>query len=209
MVERRLVGHGPSIYTWIARLVMAELGRDWVDEEVDPFARPRPARLLALNPAGKVPVLVEGDLVLAETRAITAHLAQGSALIPQAAGDRARMQQMIAMLDADAYWPLVRQVYAHAVYRPFEGVEGAAGEIAEGLARAGPVLARLEAQVGGHALIGGRQSLADCHAAPMIHALARAGAGRALLDRYRGLSHWYAAQAARPAFGATRPPPPA
>ena len=209
MAELRLVGHAPSIYAWILRLVLSELGRAAVFEEVDPFARPVPERLRALNPAGKVPVLVEGDFVLTETRAICLYLAEGSALIPEDRRARARMHEVVAMLDAEGYWPLVRQVYGQWVFAPHEGAARDPRIVAEGLRRGETVLDRLEALAPGETLLGGAQSLADCHAAPMIHALTRHPEGAALVAARPGLARWLEAQRARPAFAATRPPAPA
>ena len=209
MAELRLVGHTPSIYTWIVQLVLSELGRAAVFEEADPFARPVPGRLRALNPAGKVPVLVEGDFVLCETRAICLYLAEGSGLIPDQPRARARMHEVVAMLDAEAYGPLVRQVYGQGVFAPHEGAVPDAGRVAEGLTKGGPVLDRLEALGPGKALIGSGQSLADCHAAPMLHALTRHPEGAEMVAARPRLSRWLDAQRARPAFAATRPPAPA
>jgi glutathione S-transferase len=57
------------------RFLLAELGLDYEIVEV-PRPRPRPDWYLELNPAGGVPTLVDGDLVLSESNAILRYLAQ-------------------------------------------------------------------------------------------------------------------------------------
>ena len=76
---------------WVA----THLGVPFTWEEVDvPSGGTRTPALLALNPAGRVPfVVLPGGEVLSESNAIIVHLAEGSALIPQAALARARMLQ--------------------------------------------------------------------------------------------------------------------
>lgn len=52
--------------------------------------------LLALNPAGGLPILVDGDLVLTRTEAILLYLAEtAGALLPQTAEARARMMDWL------------------------------------------------------------------------------------------------------------------
>jgi len=76
---------------WIADLLGVEY--DW--REMDVFAGDtRTEDFLALNPAGQVPCMVRGDgRVLAQSNAIMLYLAEGSALIPDDAFDRAKMME--------------------------------------------------------------------------------------------------------------------
>lgn len=76
---------------WIADLMGVEY--DW--REMDVFAGDtRTEDFLALNPAGQVPCLVREDgRVLAQSNAIMLYLAEGSALIPEDAFDRAKMME--------------------------------------------------------------------------------------------------------------------
>ena len=61
---------------------------------------------LALNPAGRVPLVVFPDgETLSESNAIIVYLAEGSALVPEAARDRARMLQWM-------FW----EQYSHEPY---------------------------------------------------------------------------------------------
>src|SRR3979411_1811214 len=67
------------------------LSYDWIETSVVK-AESRTPEFLAVNPAGQVPaVILEDGRPLAQSNAIILHLAEGSALIPQDAYDRARM----------------------------------------------------------------------------------------------------------------------
>lgn len=76
---------------WIADL----MGIDYDWREMDVFAGDtRTEDFLALNPAGQVPCMVREDgRVLAQSNAIMLYLAEGSALIPDDAFDRAKMME--------------------------------------------------------------------------------------------------------------------
>ena len=81
----------------------------------------------------------------------------------------ARIAQVIGIVDSYGYWPMVRQVFSHAVFRPFEGQPSNAAEIARGLERSHPVLGALEViSREGRALNGGQTTLADCHLGAMV-----------------------------------------
>lgn len=73
------------------RLLMAKLGIPFRHVEVDPNAGgTRDPAFLALNPVGKVPLLVLRDgRVLSESNAILLHLAEGSRFLPHDAYERA------------------------------------------------------------------------------------------------------------------------
>ncbi|WP_426313445.1 glutathione S-transferase family protein [Methylobacterium fujisawaense] len=77
----------------------------WRDVDV-PGGGTRTPEFLALNPAGRVPIVVLPDgAVLSESNAIIVYLAEGSALIPEAALPRARMLQWM-------FW----EQYSHEPY---------------------------------------------------------------------------------------------
>lgn len=206
-------GYSYSVYLRVVRLVLAEkrLHADMV--EVDPFCE-LPAGYLELHPFGRVPVLDHNGFGVYETVAITRFLDEGFAgpsLQPTDARARARMTQAIAVTDAYAYWPLVRQVYVNAVFRPAEGSVGNPEELEFGLAGAPRVLAALETLVGDGAGFGGAQAgdvpvtLADLHLAPMVGAFAQAPEAAAMLAHYPALSRWWGRIGARPSWGATDP----
>jgi glutathione S-transferase len=205
-------GYRYSIYLRIVRLVLAEKGLSAAMVEVDPFGD-LPDGYLGLHPFGRVPVLCHDDFSLYETVAIARYLDDafaGPALQPEGAKARARMAQVIAVADAYAYWPLVRQVYAQSVFRPAEGLPPDPEALDAGLAGAPRVLGALETLVAaglglGHDASDTPVTLADLHLAPMIGAFAAAPEGAALLANYPALESWWARIAARPAWAATDP----
>lgn len=206
-----LFGYSPSVYAWAVRLVLHEKGLDFTWREVNPFQDPPPAELAALHPFGRVPVLRHGSFTLYETGAIAAYLDEGFSgpvLQPAGAAARARMRQVIGIVDNYAYWPLVRQVFVHGVARPRLGLAGDPEIRAAGLARSSQVLDALDrlAEDGG-CLSGTDWSLADFHLGPMIAYFAEDPDGAALLAGRQRLAAWFAALGQRPAFRATRPPP--
>ncbi len=78
---------------------------------------------LAINPAGKLPVLVDGELVLTESAAIQLYLAEkaaGSEFIPNALADRARMYRWIFFLVTEIEAPLWRIALHTRIYSEAE-----------------------------------------------------------------------------------------
>ncbi|WP_172300238.1 glutathione S-transferase family protein [Pseudoruegeria sp. HB172150] len=206
----RITGYGPSVYTWIARLALTWRGVPFDYTEADPFADPPPEMLLALHPFGRVPVLQHDGFILYETRAILHYIARafpGPPLIPDDPQAAARMEQIIGITDAYAYWPLVRQVYSQAVFAPAHGREPDPAIIAQGLAAATRVLSALEplADRDGPNLLGADPTLADLHLTPILDYFAQAAEGANALaacpNLHRFLAHWHA----QPVFRQTRP----
>ena len=177
--------------------------------EVNPFAPDVPAAYLALHPFGRVPALVHDDFVLYETGAITRYLDRGfagPALQPRSPRALARMDQIIGVVDSYGYWPLVRQVFSHRVFRPAIGQPADEAEVGRGLAGAAKVLAALEALAAPDAfLVGPDLSLADLHLGAMIAYFAAAPEGSALLHNHPRLAAWWLHLNRRPSLAATDP----
>ena len=153
---------------------------------------------LGVNPIGQIPVLVEGDLTLSESLAITMYLARryGGALGPASDAESALMEQ----------WSLFA---ATAVEGPAldirmtldKGVKGAEAEAfvaisAEKLRRP---LGYLAGALKGEWLVGGRFTVADLNVAECVRYAAAHGA---LMDEFPAVKAWLARAQARPAFQA-------
>jgi glutathione S-transferase len=193
-----LVLHGfrYSVYVRIARIALAEKGLSYEHVEIDPFATDVPIEYLSLHPFKRVPVLVDRDFVLYETEAITRYIDDafpGPALQPSEPHQRARMAQIISIIDSYGYMPMVRQVYGERVFALFRARTPDEDRIRTGLEISRQVLAALEALTSPDGpLAGGRVwSLADFHLAPMMAYFAAAPEGEAALASYAKLSSWW------------------
>ncbi len=81
------------------------LSYDWIETDIL-VGQSRTPEYLAMNPAGQVPAVVLDDgRPLAQSNAIILHLAEGSALIPKDAYERARMLEWM-------FW----EQYSHEPY---------------------------------------------------------------------------------------------
>jgi glutathione S-transferase len=118
----------------------------------------RTPEFLALNPAGQVPVVrLEDGRVLAQSNAIILHLAEGSALIPTDAYERARVFEWL-------FW----EQYSHEPYVAVARFQvrylgKLVGELEPRLVERGAAaLRRLDEALSGHDfLVGDRLTLAD------------------------------------------------
>lgn len=201
-----LHGYRYSVYQRIVLIALAEKGLSCARVEVDPFAGPPPA-YLDLHPFGRVPTLVHDDFVVYETAAICRYLDEGfegPPLQPATARARARMTQIVAALDSYAYWPLVRQVYAHDVFRRAGGGPVDEAVIEAGLTASAPVLAALDRLIGSpEAAAGEHWSLADGHLAAMIGFFAQSPRGADRLAAAPRLAAWWRKAACRPSVRAS------
>jgi len=204
-----LHGYRYSVYVRIARLVLAEKGLAYEQVEVNPFAADVPPDYLALHPFGRVPTLVHDGFALYETGAITRYVDRafpGPALQPVDPKRLARMDQIAGVVDAYAYWPLVRQVFVHDVVRPHTGTAGDAAQLEKGLEAAAKALDALEALAAADPwLTGPDLSLADFHLGAMVAYFAQSPRGAALLTARPRLAAWWRRLGARPSFAATEP----
>ena len=204
-----LYGYQYSVYSWIARLALHEKGVVYNWLEVDPFSENVPASYLAIHPFKRVPALVHDGFAVYETGAITRYVDEafeGPKLQPTEPRERARCSQIMSIVDSYAYWPLVRQVFSHRVFRPALRRPVDESEVERGLEAAPKVLAALETIAGrGQYLTGEDLSLADIHLAPMISYFVLAPEGLALLQKHIRLSRWWSALSRRAALLATMP----
>lgn len=102
-----------------------------LDYELIPVDLPQGEHLsdwfLALNPAGKVPVLVDGDLVLPESTAIALYLAEkypAKRLIPDTLEQRAHMNRWLYFLVTEVEQPLWRVAKHTFIYPETERLHG-------------------------------------------------------------------------------------
>lgn len=205
----RLSGYEHSVYSWIARLALGEkhVAFEWL--EVNPFDASPPEHFQRLNSFGRVPVLQDGEFVVYETTAITRYVDEqfaGPALQPSAPRARALQNQIISIADSSCYWPMVRQVFSHRIFRPRFGKESEPGAIEQGLAASADALAGLEGIIADEPFLTGASfSLADIHLFPMIAYFAMAPEGEEILHRHDKLAQWRALMSKRAVSVETAP----
>ncbi len=186
-----LLGARYSVYVRIVRLILAAKQLSYRFEEVDVFAAGGPgAEYLALNPFGRIPTLIDGQLVIYETRAIVEYLEErrpDPPLLPTSLQGRARCRQICSILDNDAYPHLVWGVYVPEVSRP-----SPEQSVAQALSKATVVLDVLAEFLGDREYLASTDgvSLADFHALAMFFYFDLAPSGTQMLRRYPTLLAW-------------------
>jgi glutathione S-transferase len=198
-----LYGAGYSAYVRTALLALQEKGVDFDRVEVDIFAPGGPpADYRARQPFDRIPAFEHDGFALYETAAITRYVDEafdGPALQPADARGRARLTQIIGILDSYAYRPLVWDIYVERVSSPTMGKSPDEAKIAAALPRAALCLDVLAGFLGdGPWLLGPEISLADLHAAPILDYFRMAPEGRAMIARDARLEAWWQRLAARP-----------
>jgi len=204
-----LTGYEFSVYSRSLRIALAEKGVEYTYQERNPFEPADLNMLKKSHPFGRVPVLQHEGFELWETAAMLDYVNagfDGPSLVPEGAQPMARMRQVIAVMDNYAYWPLIRQGFSQALFRPLMGEAGDEAEIEQGLAAAPMVLDTLEKFASeGVVLARGRVCLASCHALPMLEYFALVPEGRDLLRHYKALSRWLEWMGQRRSVIETRP----
>ena len=204
MAKPTLYGANYSVYVRIARMALEEKGVDYELVPLDIFAADGiPAWYLELHPFGRIPAFEHDGFRLFETGAVARYIDEafdGPALQPADACGRARMNQIIGMLDAYGYRAMVWDV---AVER-LEKAEPDEALIAGGLGQAETVLKVLTTlKANGPWLLGDQLTLADLHAAPIVAYFVKVAEGRDLLARFAEIRDWYSRVAGRPSFART------
>jgi glutathione S-transferase len=204
-----LFGLERSVYTRIARLTLEEKGVPYLLQEVEIFGPSGvPEHHFDRHPFGRIPVLHDGDFSLYETSAITRYVDDafpGPNLQPVDPRSRARMNQIIGLLDAYAYRSMVWGVFVQRVRVPLEGGIPNDAEINDSLQKAATCLNSLSILLGSAPFLTGEHiSLADLHAYPILRYLCLAPEGNTLLKGYQELLRWYEAMLLRPSVFQTQ-----
>jgi glutathione S-transferase len=205
--EPCLFGASCGVYVRIVRLALAEKGVAYRMIELDAAALAPGRDPSALH---RIPVFEHDGFRLYETGAITRYIDEafaGPALQPASPRGRARMHQIIALLDTDAYQTLVWDIFVERVRAAFEGRRPDEARIAAALGLAEACLDELVALMADAPyLAGDRLSLADLHAAPMMIYAQMSAEGAELLRARPALASWLGRIRRRSSIGDTRTP---
>jgi glutathione S-transferase len=165
----KLYGFGPT-RSLRALWGLKELDADFEFVPVNLLAgeHKRP-EFLRLNPAGKIPVLVDGDLVIPESAAIVLYLAdkyRDKGLLPESLTERAHVYRWVMFAVTELEEPLWRITRHTALYPEDKRLPADIALAKEEFTAMATVLERhLE---GRHFIVGDRISIADCVTAHLV-----------------------------------------
>ncbi len=213
MADPVLYGADYSVYVRIARMALAEKGVAYRLEPVDVFAADGiPPWYIEMHPFGRIPAFAHDGLTLYETAAIVRYVDEafpGPSLQPADPKARAVLAQIVGMLDAYAYRPLVWDIAVEMVDKPKEGLATDTVVVQRAMPLAETALSELaRLKRDGDWLLGDALSLADIHAAPIIGYFLKAPIAMEMLERHPVLIAWWHRISARPSWVASEPASP-
>lgn len=189
----RVLGRSTSGNVQKVLLLLEEMGAAYTREDYGrQFGNTGSAEYLAMNPTGKVPTLVDGDLVVCESNTIMRYLAAkaGSPLYPDNPAARTRVERWMDWLLASLNGAYVN------IFKATKGGEavpaGAAKEMVDGLTLLDGHLAQSTW------LAGDEMSIADLCLAPIVH---RCLGFPVELPELAALRAWHQRLGEREAFG--------
>jgi glutathione S-transferase len=190
----------PSPNPQKVKFALLELGLDCEMIPVDLTKREqREPAFLALNPAGRVPVLVDGDLTLWESHAILSYLGEKTGkLWPTSAAARADALKWLFFLSAHLTPPASE--VALRIRAKVLGLTPDEATIARGEKAMPDVIRVVESQLASSRwLLGADFSVVDCAYCPMLNVVEKAGFSfgefprvAAYLDTIRARPAWRA-----------------
>ncbi len=204
--------YGPAYSTYVrsVRLALEEKGAAYALEEVNILedAHKTPEHL-ARHPFAKVPAFEHDGFALYETVAILRYVDEtfdGPSLQPGDARGRARMEQVLSILNAYAYSACIASCFIQRVVVPLTGGTTDEAVIAEAVPQARTSVEALEALIdGSDYLAGAGLSLADLHLVPVYDYFSQTPEGEAALQGTPNLRRWWDGMSRRPSVEKTKP----
>jgi len=201
-----LLGDPRSTYVRTARMAFAEKG---VAITLKPVA-PHSPELLAVNPLGRMPALLDGETPIWETSAIVRYVdecfGEGPLLTPQSIGARMVCERWVSMVNCHLYDTMVRRYVLQYVMPRGDGGQPDRSVIEKAVAEMPAQLNLMErAYAGSDYLAGGALSFADLFVAPILYYVEQFPEGQRLLTDMPNIRRAQASIRARPSFVATDP----
>lgn len=208
----RIVVHGPALstYVWSVRIALAEKGLDYEMPDFT-FGQQRQPEHLARHPFAKVPAFEHDGFMLYETQAIVRYIDEafpGPALQPADVRQRARMNQVIGIMDAYGWPSIAGGIMFNRLIAPKMGMACDEAAVHGAIPRAQLCIAEWERLLDGQPYMAGDAfTLADVMLAPLMLYTAFTAETRALMAEAPRLSAWIGRMRAHPSIAATSPPP--
>jgi glutathione S-transferase len=209
MAKPTLYGPGYSTYTRAARLAMEEKGVDYDLVEVDFIGAGMPEEHLARHPFGKVPAFEHDGLMLYETPAIAQYVDEafeGPSLQPSAPSRRARMRQIICIINAYTYPCTVTDLVIQRLVVPMLGGTADESVIETSLPEVDKSMREFDRILGDQEyLTGNSVSLADLYLAPIFGYFVDTPESNGILEGKASLNAWWQRIASRDSMTNTQP----
>ena len=211
MSKPTLYGPAYSTYCRTVRLALEEKGVDYNLVEVDFLQGPMPAEQIERQPFAKVPAFEHDGFKLYEVSAIGRYVDEafdGPSLQPDDVQARARMNQIISILDNYTYPCTVTQLVIQRLVMPMLGNQPDEAAIAEALPEIDKCMSTIAELRGNNTyLVGNQLSLADLHFAPIYDYFQSTPESEAILKKNPGLVDWWNEVSGRASIQNTPPMP--
>jgi glutathione S-transferase len=204
------VVYGPAYSTYArgVRLALEEKGVAYRLVEVD-ILKGLPEEHRKRHPFGKVPAFEHGDFKLYESFAIERYVDEafdGPPLQPGDARQRARMTQIVSIVDAYTYAPLIGQLVIQRLVTPLMGGTPDEAAIEAALPAVRRSILALEVLAGDQKwLAGAALSLADLHLAPLFGYFTQTPESKDILEDAPNLRRWWEGMRQRESMVKTEP----
>ncbi len=208
MSKPTLYGPAYSTYTRSVRLALEEKGVDYELVEVDFLQGPMPPEQVERHPFAKVPAFEHDGFELYEVTAIIRYIDDefdGPSLQPESAKQRARMNQIVSIIDSYTYPCTVGQLVIQRIVMPMIGEqtdEAAITEAMPEIEKCMKIIAGLSTDA--KFLVGDRVTLADIHLAPIFDYFQSTPDSAPILQKFPGLSSWWSAMSERESIKKTQ-----
>ncbi len=206
MAELEIIGVPFSNYVRSIRMLCEEKG---VAYKLTP-SRPHTPEVLAIHPAGQIPVARHGDVGLFETKAIATYIDKafpGPKFIPEDAKGAAVVEQWVSYGNAKVdKWIMREFVVPQAFFDKAKGpdmgkVNAAVPEIEKCCAALDKALAKSDF------LAGNALTFADMLVLPMVMTAQAYPLGKEIVPKHKALMAWATKLTERPSWTKTAPPP--
>jgi glutathione S-transferase len=203
--------YGPELSTYVrsVRMAYVEKGAEYRLHDVSLIrGEHKQAEHLARHPFGTVPAFEHDGLQLYETTPILRYVDQvcpGVSLTPDHPHDRARMNQIMSIIDYHGYASIIGQIVVQRLFTVLlpNGTDEAV--IRAGVPKAELVLKEIERIQGSHPFLAGSQvSLADLYLVPIVFYL-KMTPEKALMAPRERLEAWWQKMGERPSVKDTVP----
>lgn len=207
------VVYGDAISTYVrsVRLALAEKGVEHTLSAVDLVkGQHKEPEFIARQPFGKMPAFEHDGNAFYEVSAMLRYVDEafeGPALMPSTPAARARINQVLSIVDSYGYGSSITELFIPRILVPMLGGETDEAVVKAAVPKAQLFVDVIEKLLGSGNFFGGDTvTLADLHLLPVLTYLSAAPEGKAILESASGLRGWLSRMSARDSAKSVMPP---